>query len=130
MGIVEKAVGSPRVWLNTPVEVIIPRYLGQMAAILLLEMFLMFFVFGLNIAYPCKDGEGCKSKSGQVRDNNYTTTHCQGYRRKDCRLAISLKIETLKYHEPDPAPEGSGTCGQLKSIGLSTRVGYVWLPAA
>lgn len=34
-----------------------------------------------------------------------------------------MKIEPLEYHEPDPAPESSGTCSQLKSIGLSTRVG-------
>jgi hypothetical protein len=57
MGIEEKAVGSPRIWLDTLVEVIVRRYLGQMAAVLLLEMFLMFSVFGLNVTYPCKDGE-------------------------------------------------------------------------
>ena len=58
MRIEEEAVGSPRVWLNTLVEVIIPRYLGQMTTILLLEMFLMFSVFGFNIPHPCKNGEG------------------------------------------------------------------------
>jgi len=58
MGIEEKTVGSPRVWLNTPVEVIIRRYLGQMTAILLLEVFLMFSVFGFNIAHPGEDGKG------------------------------------------------------------------------
>jgi len=58
MGVEEKTVGSPRVWLNTLVEIIIPGYLGQMTTILLLEMFLMFGVFCFNIAYPCEDGEG------------------------------------------------------------------------
>ena len=53
MGIEEKTVGSPRVWLKTLVEVIESRYLGQMAAILLLEVFLMFSMFGFNIAHPC-----------------------------------------------------------------------------
>jgi hypothetical protein len=57
MGIEEKAVGSPRKWLDTLVEVIIRRWLGQMTVILLLEMFLMFSVFGFDVAYPCKDGE-------------------------------------------------------------------------
>ena len=58
MGIEEKTVGSPRVWLKTLVEVIKSRNLGQMAAILLPEVFLMFSMFGFNIAHPCEDGEG------------------------------------------------------------------------
>lgn len=56
MGIEEKAVGSPRICLATLVEVIICRY-RQMTAILLLEMFLMFSVFGFNVADPCNDSE-------------------------------------------------------------------------
>ncbi len=64
-----------------------------------------------------------KVKVRSNTDDNHTTTYCQGYRQKDCRLAISLKIETLEHHEPDPAPEGSGTCGQFRSIGLSMQVG-------
>ena len=90
----------------------------------------MLGVFSLNIAYPCDDGEGWKSKSGQIRDDDHTITHCQGYRQKGCRLSISLNIETFNYHEPDPTPEGSGTYGQSKSIGLSTQVGDARLPAA
>lgn len=62
MGIEEKAVGSPRICLDTFVKVIIPRYLGQMAAVLLLEMFLMFSVFGFNVAYPRNDGKRWKLK--------------------------------------------------------------------
>jgi len=58
MGIEEKTIGSPRVLLDTFVEVIIRGYLRQMTTVLLLEMFFMFSMFGFDIAHPCCDGEG------------------------------------------------------------------------
>jgi hypothetical protein len=56
VGIEEEAVGSPRVWLDTPIEVIIRWYLGQMAIVFFPDMFFMFSVFSLNVAYPSNDG--------------------------------------------------------------------------
>jgi hypothetical protein len=57
MGIEEEAVRPPRVRLDTLVEVIVRRYLGQMATVFLLDVFLMFSVFSLNVSYPSNDGD-------------------------------------------------------------------------
>jgi hypothetical protein len=57
MGIEEEAVRSPRIWLDTLVEVIVPRYLRQMATVLLLDVFLMFSMFSLNVSHPDSDGD-------------------------------------------------------------------------
>jgi hypothetical protein len=57
MGIKEEAVRSPRVWLDTLIEVVVRRHLGQMTIVFLPDMFFMFSMFGLNVAYPGNDGD-------------------------------------------------------------------------
>jgi hypothetical protein len=56
MGVEEETVRAPRVWLDPPIQKIVPRCLGQMAVIFFLEVLLMFSMFGLNISYPGNDG--------------------------------------------------------------------------
>jgi len=56
MGIEEETVRAPREWLGPPIQMVVRRYLGQMATMFFLEVLLMFSMFGLNITYPCNDG--------------------------------------------------------------------------
>ena len=56
MGVEEETVRTPREWLDPLIQIIVRRYLGQMATMFFLEVLLMFSVFGLNIPYPSNDG--------------------------------------------------------------------------
>jgi hypothetical protein len=58
MGIEEKAVTSPWERLGAPIQMVVPRYLGQMATMFFLEVLRMLCMFCLNIAYPGDDGDG------------------------------------------------------------------------
>ena len=58
MGIEEKTVRPPRVRLDAPVQIVIPRHLGQMTTMFLLKVLLMFRMFCLNVAYPGNDSDG------------------------------------------------------------------------
>jgi len=55
MRIEEETVRAPREWLGPPIQMIVRRYLWQMATILFLEVLFMFSMFGLNITYPGND---------------------------------------------------------------------------
>ncbi len=57
MRIEEETVRAPREWLGPPIQMIVRRYLGQMATILFLEVLFMFSMFGLNITYPGNDSD-------------------------------------------------------------------------
>jgi hypothetical protein len=57
MRVEEEAVGSPRVWLDALIQIVIRRHLGQMAVVFFLEVFYMFCMFGLNVTHPGKDSD-------------------------------------------------------------------------
>jgi len=59
MGIEEKTVRSPWERLGPPIQMFVPRFLGQVATMFFLDVLCMFCMFCLNIAYPGNDGDGC-----------------------------------------------------------------------